>query len=176
MSDSVRINYCWSSPAESFLILGSAGLLSIFLSHNSVRVRVTLRLAVYRLSVRLGANPMRPTTRIFFQLNTCGYSPYVTSSLMRGWVCRLQLLLALASAVIFGSESRGTRDHILLSQVRDSPIWRARSPYLYLQEQGGPVIPPGTGFPFRRLSRLAGLWRRYLNPPPHGVLRVTPFF
>jgi hypothetical protein len=39
---------------------------------------------------------------------------------MRGWVCRLQLLLDLASAVILGSESRGTHDHILLSLIRDS--------------------------------------------------------
>jgi hypothetical protein len=37
----------------------------------------------------------------------------------RGRVCRLQLLLALASAVILMSESRQTRDHILLSQIRD---------------------------------------------------------
>jgi hypothetical protein len=51
-------------------------------------------------------------------------------SLMRGRVCRLQLLLALASAVIFGSASFGTRDRILLSQNWD--------------------------FPFRRLLRLAG--------------------
>jgi hypothetical protein len=36
-----------------------------------------------------------------------------------GWC--LQLLLALASAVILGSESRGTHDHILLSQIRDCP-------------------------------------------------------
>jgi hypothetical protein len=36
-------------------------------------------------------------------------------SLTRGRVSRLQLLLALASAVILGSESRGSRDHILLS-------------------------------------------------------------
>jgi hypothetical protein len=36
-------------------------------------------------------------------------------------VCRLQLLLFLESAAILGSESRGTRDHILLSQIRDSP-------------------------------------------------------
>jgi hypothetical protein len=42
-------------------------------------------------------------------------------SLTRGQVCRLQLLLALASAFILGSESRGTRDHILLSQIRDFP-------------------------------------------------------
>jgi hypothetical protein len=37
-------------------------------------------------------------------------------------VCRLQLLLVLATAVILGSESRGTRDHILLSQIRDFPV------------------------------------------------------
>jgi hypothetical protein len=31
-------------------------------------------------------------------------------------------------------------------------------PRIYIpQEQGGPVIPPGTRFPFRRLLRLAGL-------------------
>jgi hypothetical protein len=52
-------------------------------------------------------------------------------SLTSGRVCRLQLLLVLASTVIFGSESRGTRDHILLSPIR--------------------------GFPFRRLHGLAGL-------------------
>jgi hypothetical protein len=34
---------------------------------------------------------------------------------------------------------RETHNHILLSQIRDSPIWRVRSPYLY---------PSGTGVPF----------------------------
>jgi hypothetical protein len=38
-------------------------------------------------------------------------------SLTRGWVCHLQLLLALASTDIFGSDSHGTRDHNLLSQI-----------------------------------------------------------
>jgi hypothetical protein len=64
-------------------------------------------------------------------------------SLTRGRICRLQLLLALASAVIFRSESHGTRDHILLSQIRD--------------------------FPFRRLQRLAGIQWRNSTPPPHGI-------
>jgi hypothetical protein len=41
-------------------------------------------------------------------------------SLTRRRVCRLQLLLVLASAVILGSEFRGTRDHIFLSQIPDS--------------------------------------------------------
>jgi hypothetical protein len=34
------------------------------------------------------------------------------------------------------------------------------------QEQGGPVIPPGTEFPFRRLLRLAGLRWRYSTMHP----------
>jgi hypothetical protein len=43
-------------------------------------------------------------------------------SLTRGRVCRLHLLLVLASAVIVRSESCGTRDHILLSQIQDFPF------------------------------------------------------
>jgi hypothetical protein len=62
----------------------------------------------------------------------CGLQPYFINvrllrvclygalSLTRGHVCRLLLLLDIASAVILGSEFRGTRDHILLSQIRDS--------------------------------------------------------
>jgi hypothetical protein len=64
-------------------------------------------------------------------------------SLTRGRLCRLQFLLAHANAVILGSQSRGTRDHILLSQIRD--------------------------FPFRCLLRLAGLRWKYSTPPPHGI-------
>jgi hypothetical protein len=37
---------------------------------------------------------------------------------MRGWVCRLKLLLILASAVILRSESHGAYDRIILSQIR----------------------------------------------------------
>jgi hypothetical protein len=71
-------------------------------------------------------------------------------SLTRGRVCRLQLLLALTSAVILGFEWLGTRDRILLSQIWD--------------------------FPFRRLLRLAGSRWRYSTPPPHGLcsLRADP--
>jgi hypothetical protein len=66
----------------------------------------------------LAPSPLRLTSsNLFFQLNICGHSPYATSSLTREWVCSLKLLLAFASAVILRSESRGTHDHILLSQV-----------------------------------------------------------
>jgi hypothetical protein len=56
------------------------------------RVRVALRMAVSRQSVCLGAKPLETHDHNFFQLSTCGYSPYVTSPLTRGWVCCLQLL------------------------------------------------------------------------------------
>jgi hypothetical protein len=67
----------------------------------------------------LTTSPLGLTTSNFFQLNTCGHSPYVTTYLTRGWVCRLQLSLVLVSAVILRSESRETHDHILLSQLQD---------------------------------------------------------
>jgi hypothetical protein len=94
-------------------------------------------------------------SRLVILVSNWGYSPYVTSSLTRGWVYRLQLLLSLVSAVILTSEFHGTHDHILL------PKPGGPEPRIYIsQEQGGPVITPGTGFPFRRLLRLAGLgWR-----------------
>jgi hypothetical protein len=68
-----------------------------------------------------------------------------TFSLTRGRVCGFQLLLVLASAVIFRSESRGTRDHIILPQIRD--------------------------FLFHRFLRLAGLQWRYSTPASTQELR-----
>jgi hypothetical protein len=48
-------------------------------------------------------------------------------------------------------------------------------PCIYIpHEQGGPVILPGTGFPFLSLLRLAGLRWRYSAPPPHGNIYLLP--
>jgi hypothetical protein len=70
----------------------------------------------------LATSPFRTTTRDFlFQLNTCFHSAYEAYPLTRGWVCILQLLLVIASAVILRSDSGGARDHISPSQNRDSP-------------------------------------------------------
>jgi hypothetical protein len=55
-----------------------------------VEVRVTLRLAVYRQSVRLGTKPLEDhDQRFLLHWNPCRYSPNVTSSLMGGWGCLL---------------------------------------------------------------------------------------
>jgi hypothetical protein len=110
------------------------------------RVRVTLGLAVYRQSVRLGDNPLRLTTSNFIlQLNTCGYSPYVQSSLTRGRLCCLQLLLVLARAVIHRAESRGTHDHILLSRIRDSPNLEGQVPVFISPGNMARVYPQALG-------------------------------
>jgi hypothetical protein len=123
----------------------------------------------------LVTSSLRLTASNFFsQMNSCYHSHYVTSTLKRGWVCRSQLLLAFTSAVILRSESRGTHDQILLSKIRDSPQSGGPGPPIYIpQEHGRLVIPPGTGFHFRRLLRLAGLRWRYSTSPPHGTRNIA---
>jgi hypothetical protein len=50
-----------------------------------VRARVTLRLDVYRHYDRFGPKPLQAEDQnSFIQLNPCGRSPYVTTSLTRG--------------------------------------------------------------------------------------------
>jgi hypothetical protein len=74
-------------------------------------------------------------------------------SLVRERVRTLQLLLSLASTVILGSKSPRNYDHILLSQMWDSPSRRAiyvytlsLSLYIYISpEEVGAVLLPGTG-------------------------------
>jgi hypothetical protein len=110
---------------------------SVFLCTNLQLLQVSQSQLLYdwRFTANqfvLVTSPLRLTTSNYiFQLNTCGYSPYVTSSLTRGWFYRLQLLPVLASAVILRSESRGTHDHILLSQIRDSPNLEGQVPDLH---------------------------------------------
>jgi hypothetical protein len=88
--------------------------------------------------------------------------------LTRGRICRVQLLLVVASAVILGSESRGTRDNILLSQIPHSLNLAGQAPFVFIfspKNRVAQFIPPGTGFSFRRLLRLVG--------PPRGVQLQT---
>jgi hypothetical protein len=62
------------------------------------------------------------------------------------------------------AEISGNPDnHILLSLLR-LPQPGGQGPRIYIpQEQGGSVIPLGTGFHFHRLLRLAGLFFFYLQ-------------
>jgi hypothetical protein len=98
----------------------------------------------------LTTSPLRPTTSNFFpQVKTCGHSPCVTSSLTNGWVCRLKLLLVLASAVILRSESRGIHDHILLSQIPDCLNLEGEVPvFISLRKRMVQLQPQALGFLF----------------------------
>jgi hypothetical protein len=129
----------------------------------SVTVRVTLRLAVYRQSVRLGDKPYWDSLPVFvFQLNLCSRSSYITSSLMRGWVCHLQLPLSIASAVILGRSPTQNHDHILLSQ-----IWN----YSNLEGQVAVFISPTN-----RVAQLyAQTWGSFSSPPTTDRVTVEVF-
>jgi hypothetical protein len=55
----------------------------------------------------------------------------------------------------------------------DTPQPGGPGPSIYIPlEKCGPVIPLETGFPFRRLLRLAVLRWRYSTPQPHGIEEV----
>jgi hypothetical protein len=56
-------------------------------------------------------------TRYLLLFNSYGLVFCEAPSLTRRRVCLLYMLLVLASAVFLGSESLGSRDHILLSQI-----------------------------------------------------------
>jgi hypothetical protein len=107
---STAVDYCCVLRVLSFYCYYSCQSQSYFTTGDLLLISSSWRQALW---------DSRPA--FFFQLNTCGYSPYVTSSPTRGWVCRLQLLLVFASAVILRSESHGIHDYISLSQILDSP-------------------------------------------------------
>jgi hypothetical protein len=82
-----------------------------------VKVKVTLRLTVSQ-SVILGVElHLGLMTRYLLLFDSYGLVFVGLPSLTRGRVCLVEMLLALARAVFLGSESLGTRDHILLSQI-----------------------------------------------------------
>jgi hypothetical protein len=72
-----------------------------------------------RQSVLVSSSNLGLTTRFLLLSDSCGFVNVV---------CLLQLLLVLATLVILGYESRGNRDHILLSQIRDSPNLEGKDP------------------------------------------------
>jgi hypothetical protein len=115
-------------------------------SEVKVEVEVTLWPTVRR-PLSLGVRPPSGTRDQFFFLFDIFFTHlrvcyFVEPSLMRGRVCNLLLLMVLASAIPIGSGSRGTQDHILLSQFLRLPQNGGPGPRIYVpQEQGGPDTP-----------------------------------
>jgi hypothetical protein len=83
---------------------------------------------------------------IFFHLNYCGYSPYVTSSLTKECVCREAVSVVYNCCWTSPAQSSGPSPAGLMTifyclRFESPPTWRARSKYLYSSGIGGPVIP-----------------------------------
>jgi hypothetical protein len=67
-------------------------------------------------------------------------------SLTREWICCLQLLLVLTSAVILGSHSCKTHDHILLSQIHGTPDLKGQVPiFLFPRNRAAQLYPQALG-------------------------------
>jgi hypothetical protein len=83
--------------------------------------------------------PWDPRPVFVFNWTLNGYSPYATSSLTRGWVSSLQLLLVLVSAVILWPSPAGLMTIIFCLRFETLPTWTARSTH------GGPIYPQTLG-------------------------------
>jgi hypothetical protein len=133
-------------------------------------------------------NSSETKSKFCYDRRSVGQSVFVSST-HRGLTTRF-LLLTVAGLLMWGAlsdERTGLqfttadprqRSHSWVRVPRDSwpyftvsnsrlPQPGGPGPLIYIpQEEGGPVILPGTGFPFLRLLRLSGLRWRYSNPPP----------
>jgi hypothetical protein len=108
------------------------------------------------------------------------YRQTVAGLLMWGALCdeRTGLSFTIVAGPRQRSHSwvRDPRDSWPYFTVSDSrlPQPGGPGPRIYIpQEQGGPVIAPGTGFPFRHLLRLSGPRWWYPNPLPRGVTHTV---
>jgi hypothetical protein len=147
---------------------------TLLLSTTTVRVRVTLRLAVYCQSVPLGGKPLETHDQYFF--STEHLRSYSLCNILSEKRMGLSFTIAAGPRQRSYSRVRVPQDSWPYSTVSDSRLLQPGGPGLRIyipQEQGGPVIPPSTGFPFLRLLRLARRRWRYSNPPPHGFSPTT---
>jgi hypothetical protein len=94
----------------------------------------------------------------FSELNICGHSPYVTSSLTRGWVCRFSCCWSSPGHSFSGPSPVGLMTTFYSLGFETPPTW-SPGPRVYIpQKQGGPVIP----------QALCSLSVAFYNPQGYG--------
>jgi hypothetical protein len=138
-------------------------------SKLKVKVKVTLRLAVYDKSVRLCVKPLETHDKYFFFKWTFAVIVLMQHPLWRedGSVIYNCCWLSPEQSFSGPSPARLMTTFYCL-RFETPPTWRARSTYLY---------PPGTGrlgciprhwVPFSSSSTTRWVTVEYSNPPPYG--------
>jgi hypothetical protein len=135
--------------------------------------RFTLRLAVYSQPVRLGFKTLETQDQYFFSTEQLQLESVCNICLTRRW----GLMFTISAGPRQRSHSRVT---VSRGSWPHFTVWDSRVPQpggpgpctYILQENGDPVTPPGTGFTFRRLLRLAGPRWSYWTPPLRGFYLV----
>jgi hypothetical protein len=147
------------------------GIRSTFLTENADQTHCSRTVCKRYLKGSRIFNPLNTQSDSQNYFTTGGFPPISSSWRQAPWDPFLQHLWREDGSVVYNccwaspAQSFLVHDHILLSQIRDSPQLRGPGPRIYIpQEQGGPIIPPGNGFHFRHLLRLAGLQWRYSTP------------
>jgi hypothetical protein len=96
-----RLGFFVTLSASRLLVMASSSssLPTVYSSKSKSKLFYDWRFTANQFV--LASSPLRPTTRLFFfQLNSCGNSPHVTSSLTRRWVCLLRICLAFRQVYI----------------------------------------------------------------------------
>jgi hypothetical protein len=110
----VPVPHLSTSNSNSSQQLNSKSLLT------ATQIEAMLRLTVSRPVCLCTKHPSEAQYQSFITVRKLRVFWCGTPSLKRGRVCRLQLLPDLANVVIYGHDSRGTHDHVILSQIRYS--------------------------------------------------------
>jgi hypothetical protein len=136
-----------------------------------VRVRVILWLAVYRQSVRHGPKTLETHDQRFVPKLTLAVIGLMYHGPWRKDGSVVYNCYWPSPGQSFSGPSPAGLMTMFYCLIFETPLtWRDTSLYFYPPAgHGDLIIPPGTGFPFRCLLRLAGLRWRYSIPPPHGV-------
>jgi hypothetical protein len=126
-------------------------------------------------SVLVSSSHLRPKKRILLLLDICGFFDVGRPLWWEDGAVVYNFCWSSPTKLFSGSTSTELMTVFYCLRFKTPSTWRARCPYLYPLETGGPVILPGPGCPFRRPLWLAGIRRRYSTSPPHGILNYSCF-